>query len=162
MIRLLRGQLADLMVQVDPELYGPYLIKSKKSESLLYVKMLKAMYGLLRSALLFHLKLVEDLKSYGFEINPYDPCVATKMVDGTQMTVTWHVDDLKISHLRQSRLDELLDYLRSKYGDGLVVHTGDVHDYLGVDHDDSEKGVVKMSMMKHIDKIPGRYWEDCL
>ena len=162
-IMLLSGQLADLMVQVDPELYGPYLIKSKKGESLLYVKMLKAMYGLLRSALLFHLKLVEDLKSYGFEINPYDPCVATKMVDGTQMTVTWHVDDLKISHLRQLRLDELLvDYLRSKYGDGLVVHTGDVHDYLGVDHDDSEKGVVKMSMMKHIDKIPGRYWEDCL
>jgi hypothetical protein len=159
-VMLLRGQLADLMVQIDPELYAPYLIKSKKGESLLYVRMLKAMYGLLRSALLFYLKLVEDLKSYGFEINPYDPCVATKMVDGTQMTVTWHVDDLKISHLKQSRLDEFLHYLRLKYGDGLVVHTGDVHDYLGVDHDYSEKGVVKLSMMKHIDKILEDFPED--
>lgn len=75
-IMLLRGQLADLMVQIDPALYGPYLIKSKKGESLLYVKMKKAMYGLLRSALLFYLKLVKDLTDFGFTINPYDPCVA--------------------------------------------------------------------------------------
>jgi hypothetical protein len=65
-VMLLRGQLADLMVQDDPELYGPYLIKSAKGESILYVRMLKAMYGLLRSALLFYLKLVKDLRAYGF------------------------------------------------------------------------------------------------
>jgi hypothetical protein len=86
-VMLLRGQLADLMVQVDPELYGPYLIKSAKGESILYVRMLKAMYGLLRSALLFYLKLVKDLRAYGFELNEYDPCVANKMVNGAQMTV---------------------------------------------------------------------------
>ena len=57
---LLREQLADLIVQVDPELYGPYLHKTKKRESLLYVKMLKAMHGLLRSTLMFYLKLVKD------------------------------------------------------------------------------------------------------
>ena len=33
------------------------------------------------------------------------------------------------------------------------MHTGSVHDYLGVDHDYSEKGVVKLSMMKHLEKI---------
>ena len=38
--------------------------------------MLKAMYGLLRSALLFYLKLVKDLTEFGFELNEYDPCVA--------------------------------------------------------------------------------------
>jgi hypothetical protein len=96
-VMLLRGQLADLMVQVDPELYGPYLIKSAKGESILYVRMLKAMYGLLRSALLFYLKLVKNLRAYRFELNEYDPCVANKTVNGTQMTVCWHVDDLKAS-----------------------------------------------------------------
>jgi len=60
-IMLLRGQLADLMVQVDPKLYGPYLRKTAKGESILYLRMLKAMYGLLRSALLFYLKLTKDL-----------------------------------------------------------------------------------------------------
>lgn len=29
-VMLLRGQLADVMVQVDPELYGPYLRKTAK------------------------------------------------------------------------------------------------------------------------------------
>jgi hypothetical protein len=60
-VMLLRGQLADLIVKVDRELYGPYLRKTKSGESILYVKMLKAMYGLLRSALLFYFKLVRDL-----------------------------------------------------------------------------------------------------
>jgi hypothetical protein len=91
------------MVQVDPELYGPYLIKNEKGESILYVRMLKAMYGLLRSALLFYLKLVEDLKADGFTMNEYDPCVANKMVNGTQMTVCWHVDDLKACRIKRRR-----------------------------------------------------------
>jgi hypothetical protein len=62
-VMLLRGQLADLMV---------YLRKTAKGESILYVKMLKAMYGLLRSVLLFYLKLVKDLQAIGFKLNPYD------------------------------------------------------------------------------------------
>jgi hypothetical protein len=65
----------------------------------------------------------------------------------------WHVDDLKLSCVDRDAIDGVLNYLREKYGDGLVVHEGDVHDYLGVDHDYSEKGVVKMSMMKHLDKV---------
>eukprot|EP00956_Cyclotella_meneghiniana_P002566 scaffold3022_cov42-Cyclotella_meneghiniana.AAC.2 len=110
-VMLLRGQLADLMVEVDPELYGPYLRKTKKGESILYVKMLKAMYGLLRSALLFYLKLVKDLTDFGFELNPYDPCVANKMVNGTQMTVVWHVDDLKVSHKSKDEIMKLVSYI---------------------------------------------------
>ena len=150
---LLRGQLADLMVSVDPALYGPYMRKTKKGESMMYVKMKKAMYGLLRSALLFYLRLVKDLQEFGFKLNPYDPCVANKVVDGSQMTVVWHVDDLKISHMQRSKIDGLLAFLKGKYGEGIVVHEGPIQDYLGVDHDYGEKGVVKMSMMKHIKKI---------
>jgi hypothetical protein len=132
-VMLLRGQLADLMVQVDPELYGPYVRKTAKGESILYVKMLKAMYGLLRSALLFYLKLVKDLIDYGFELNPYDPCIANKIVNGKQMTVVaWHVDDLQVSHMEEAVVDGLISYLKSKYGENLVVHEGEVHDYLGL------------------------------
>jgi hypothetical protein len=112
-VMLLRGQLADLMVLINPELYGPYLFKNGKGESMLYVCMLKAMYGLLRSALLFYLKLVEDLRADGFELNEYDPCVANKMVNGTQLMVTWHLDDLKMSHKDDAVLKRLVTYLKS-------------------------------------------------
>ena len=65
---------------------------------MLYVRLFKALYGLLQSALLFYKKLRGELEDYGFEVNPYNPCVANKIVNGSQMTVTWHIDDLKVSH----------------------------------------------------------------
>ena len=52
---------------------------------MLYVKMIKVLYGLLHSALLFYLKLVEDLEKYGFALNPSDACVANKVIDGDQI-----------------------------------------------------------------------------
>jgi hypothetical protein len=94
---VLKGRLAELMVQVAPNLYRKYISVDRKGTAILYVKMQKAMYGLLKGALLFYRKLVEDLESNGFKLNPYDPCVANKTVNGKQMTVCWHVDDLKVS-----------------------------------------------------------------
>jgi hypothetical protein len=58
---------------------------------------------MMKSALLFYRKLVSELPEMGFEINPYDPCVANKMVNGTQMMIRWHVDDSMISHLSKMR-----------------------------------------------------------
>jgi hypothetical protein len=92
------------MVQVAPNLYRKYITVDKKGTTILYVKMQKALYGLLRSALLFYKKLVADLESDGFVLNPYDQCVANKVVDGKQMTVCWHVDDLKVSHCDPSQV----------------------------------------------------------
>ena len=59
----------------------------------------RAIYGLLKSALLFYKKFVADLQNYKtpFVINPYDPCIANATINGKQMTITWHVDDLKVS-----------------------------------------------------------------
>ncbi len=40
-----------------------------------YVKLPKALYGLMRASLLFYRKLHKELEEYGFVINWYDPCV---------------------------------------------------------------------------------------
>ena len=60
---------------------------------------LNALYGIMNAALLFYLKFFKNIKSIGFELNTYDPCVANKIVDGAQLTVVWHIDDLKVSHV---------------------------------------------------------------
>ena len=78
----MRGKVVELLVQLQPELYRKYVITSKNREPMLYVKLLKALYGLPKSALLFYKKLVGELVGVGFEINPYDPCVANKIVNG--------------------------------------------------------------------------------
>ena len=96
-IMKIRGKLAELLVEIDPQTYEPFLIE-ENGQKIIYVRVLKAIYGMLQSALLFYNKLRKDLEDSGFEVNPYDPCVANKEVRGSQMTVVWHVDDMKISH----------------------------------------------------------------
>jgi hypothetical protein len=75
---ILKGRLAELMVQVAPNLYRKYILVDRKGTAVLYIKMQKAIYGLLRSALLFYRKLVMDLEGNGCVLNPYNPCVANK------------------------------------------------------------------------------------
>ena len=95
---MLDGILAELMVKVEPSLYRKYITTNAKGKPIFYVQVEKAVYGMMKSALLFYRKLVADLISIGFKINPYDPCVANKMVNGKQLTVCWHVDDLFTGH----------------------------------------------------------------
>ncbi len=93
---ILKGRLSELMVQVAPNLHRKYISADRRGTAILYVKMQKAIYGLLRSALLFCKKFVSDLEGNRFKLNPHDPCIAKKDTNGTQMTVCWHVDDLMV------------------------------------------------------------------
>ena len=77
---VLRGELAEMMVNIAPQIYRPYVKMDRKGTPILYVRLKKALYELLRSSLLFYRKLRGELESYGFKINPYDPCVGKKMV----------------------------------------------------------------------------------
>jgi hypothetical protein len=77
----MNGTLAKLMAQTDPKLYRKYLV-DKKGKKVLYLHLQKALYGIMKRVLLFYRKLVLELKSMGFVVNPYDPCIANKIVDG--------------------------------------------------------------------------------
>ena len=111
-LMLLQGKLAELMVQIDPELYRKYVITSPRGEPMLYVRLSKALCGLLKSALLLYRKLRSELEDFGFEVNPYDLCVANKTLNRSQMTVTWHDDDLKISYADSGEVTKLLNNLQ--------------------------------------------------
>ena len=126
-------------------MYQKYVTVRPNGEPILYVRLLKALYGLLRSALLFYKKLRGNLESMGFEVNPYDPCVANKMSNGSQMTVTWHVDDLKISHKDEEELKKIISELGAIYGNKLTVMRGKEHLYLGMHFDFTKIGTVQES-----------------
>jgi hypothetical protein len=55
-------------------------------------------YGMMVAALQYYKKFVKSLTKQGFKLNPYDGCVANKIVKGKQITICFHVDDCKISH----------------------------------------------------------------
>ena len=115
---------------------------------------------MLKSALWFYKKLKVDLEPYGFMINSYDPCVANAMINGKQMTVTWYVDNLKVSHEDPAEITKFANYLVVIYGEKLTVHRGLVHNYLGMDLDYTTKGKVGISMIKYVDKILERFLEE--
>ena len=69
------------------------------------------------------------------------------------MTITWHVDDLKKSHVDPDQITKFWQYLTSIYGDGLVVHQGKVHEYLGMDLNFALDGIVQVLMIAYTTKV---------
>ena len=92
---------------------------------------------------------------WGFVINPYDLCVVNKVINGSQFTITWHVDDLKMSHIDLRVLDAFVDNLNQGFGKEslVVVHKGSCHDYLGITLNYSSLGKVIVDMKQYIDKV---------
>jgi hypothetical protein len=103
--------------------------------------------------LLFYKKLVANLESDGFILDPYYPCVANKVVNEKQMTVCWHVDDLKVLHCDPAQVTVFGEWLSTKYGVAVATHRGKVHDYLGMIFNFLAKGKVMVTMMEHINTI---------
>ena len=111
------------MAKTDPKLYRKYLT-DEKGKKVLYLRLKKALYGMMKSALLFYRKLTSELKGMGIEINPYDPCVVNRMINSSQMAVSWHVDNLMISRTSNEAISQFLRALKDIYGDNLAENTG--------------------------------------
>jgi hypothetical protein len=152
----IRGALVDILVEMSPETYKDFVVY-EKGQKVLYVRMLRALYGMLISSLLYYKKFLKDIKSIGFKVNPYDPCVANRIINGKQQTVVWHVDDLKSSHLDPKVNDRFLEWLEEKYGDEKIgkvqVTRGAKHIYLAMRLDYSEKGVLKVDMTDYVESM---------
>jgi hypothetical protein len=151
----LEGKMAKLLVLIDPKLYRKH-VRIEKGKQILYVELRKArLYGTLRALLLFWRLLTKRLKSWGFEANPYDWCVANKTINGKQCTILWHVDDLKISHVDPVVVTDVINRLEKVFGiEGPLTKTrGSLHDYLGMTLDFSSEGKVKSTMVDYIQNM---------
>ena len=122
---------------------------------MLYLQVLRALYGMLVAALLWYRMFRKDLEGQGFEFNPYGPYVCNRVIDGKQHTVMFHVDDLMSSHVDAKVNTEFLAWLNAVYGKhGEVKATrGMIHDYLGMTLDFSVKGKVIVSMKDYMRKL---------
>ena len=114
----------------------------------------------MKAALLFYIKFFEKLKSVGFQLNPYDPCVANKIVDGVQLTLVWHVENLKVSHIDGGLVTRMAEWLKKTYEclfkdsyGAMKLNRGMIHEYLGMTLDYSTQGEVKITMYNYIRDI---------
>jgi hypothetical protein len=83
----MEGESVEIMCNVCED-YRKY-VYHKNGKKVLYLKLLKALYGCVQSALLWYKLFSSTLQGAGFEMNPYDTCVANKIIDGKQCTIAW-------------------------------------------------------------------------
>ncbi len=102
-------------MKAAPKVYATYVAVNSRGEKSLLVECFNAIYGTMVAPLLYYKKFVKSLRSKRFKLNPYDPCVANKQVDGEQLTVCFHVDDCKISHISPKVVSNTIDWLRHDY-----------------------------------------------
>ena len=98
---------------------------------MLYMELLKAMYGTLTAPILWYKLFASTLIDMGFTINKYDTCVANKMIENSQVTICWYVDDLKVSHISKSVVANVIRDIEDKFGT-MTVTNGNKQTYLGM------------------------------
>ena len=152
-IMKIRGVCMDILCEINP-IFRDYMV-TKGNQKVLYVHITKAIYRMLVSSMIFYHKLTKALFSYSFELNPYDPCVANKMVNGQQLTICWHVDDLKSSHISPKVNDEFSKWIKDMFRQLSEVRMtqGLLHDYLGMTLDFSVPGQVSINMSHYVKKM---------
>jgi hypothetical protein len=91
------GELVDIMCSVCQE-YSRFVVY-EHGKKVLYLELLKALYGCVKSTLLWYNLFFSMLEGMGFKLNPYNTCFANKLIDGKQCTLVWYVDNTKISHM---------------------------------------------------------------
>ena len=76
-----------------------------------------------------------------------------KVKEEKQITVIWHVDDLMMYCEDNFKLTKYSCYLANIYGPKLAMHLGNKHDYLGMDFEFMNNGILEVSMFKYLDII---------
>ena len=125
----LRNEFVDIMCDVNPE-YKQH-IRTIKEKKVLYLQVVRALYGSIESALLWYNLFSTTLSNFGFKINTYNRCVANKIENGKQLTIVWYVDDCKVSHEDPQVVSNIIDTLEEYYGD-LKTTRGRKHTFLGI------------------------------
>ena len=84
--------------------------------------------------------------------------------DGEQLSVCWHVDDLKSSHINPRVNDKFLQWIKDTFGQLREVKMthGSLHDYLGMTLNHSVPGQVSISMSHYVKKMVKEFAQENL
>ena len=146
----LSGDDVDMMCNANPD-YEKFITKNNGRRTL-FLQLKKALYGCVKSALLWYCLFRDTLQDLGFTLNPYDPCVVNANIKGSQCTIVWYVDDNKISHKDQAVVNDLIQCIKAKFGH-MTKTQGDEHEFLGMKlHFDRQNKTVKVLMQSYIDE----------
>jgi len=143
-IMTLEPTLTMLLKQIDPSIEG-----QQDTRGYTYVRLKKALYGCVQSAKLWYDKLCEVLTDAGYTRNDYDQCLFNKKVDGEQVTIAFHVDDLLITSVNSKLIDQIQQHLEQNF-ESITVNRGNNHSYLAMNLAMTENGI-ELDMIAYVE-----------
>jgi Reverse transcriptase (RNA-dependent DNA polymerase) len=133
-------EVAALMCKVDPK-YRNFLWTDRK----ITVRLKKALYGCIQSAVLWYNELASTLEAMGFVRNPYDICSFSRIRYGSTDRILVYIDDLFITSKHELVLTSIATTLKKKYG-AVAINMGLEHNFLGIHWDFRVPGQATLSM----------------
>jgi hypothetical protein len=133
-------------------------VTHERGKKVLYLRLLKALYGCVMSALLWYELFTGTLKGMGFELNPYDTCVANQTIDGKQCTIAWYVDDNKISHVNPRVVTDVVTKIEERFGK-MTITRGKEHVFLGMHITYLENGTAQLRMADYLKEAISEFGE---
>ena len=119
------GEFVDIMCEVNPE-YEKFVIY-KKGKKVLYVLILKAVYGMIENALLWYDLFSTILSDLWFKLNPYERYIENKLIYEHQCNIGWFVDDNKISHMDDNVYSMIDDKIEKKIWESISHNRKSAH-----------------------------------
>ena len=95
------------------------------------MQIMRGICGFIQASLQWCKYFTDVLQKEGFELNPYDQCVANNITNGEQRTVSWYVDDIVMSHKDINVLKQVLGKIWTSFGE-MNLATGNIHSFLGM------------------------------
>jgi hypothetical protein len=125
----------------------------------MYLQLLKALYGCVKSALLWYELFTGTLQKMGFVLNEYDPCVANMKINDKQCTIAWYVDDNKISHEDPEVVTTIIEKIEERFGK-MTVTRGKEHVFLGMNITFNDDGTASIKMKDYLKEAIADFGED--
>ena len=119
MLLKLTGVSVEIMYCINPE-YKQHIV-DENGKIVLYVLVIRSIYGCIEYALLWYDLYTHRLKQMVFVLNKYDPCVTTYEIEGKQCAILWHMDDNKVAHIDVEVVTNVTQELERHFGNCTVT-----------------------------------------
>ena len=91
-------------------------VRVQNEVKVIYLRLLKALYGCMESALMCYDLHFKPLKLHGFLINTYDRCIENSTIQDKQCTIVWYVDDKKVSNVDEEVNTKVIETISYHFG----------------------------------------------
>jgi hypothetical protein len=95
----------------------------------------------------------------GFELNPYDTCIANMIIDRKQCTVVWYMVNNKISHMDSKVVSHMVEKIEVKFGK-MTITREKRHAFLGMDIAFHANGTASINIKEYIKEATLEFGKD--